>query len=127
MPTPDLKQRLRQVFGDREPPGASRDSLAVYREHLRERLEHPCFLHLVHEDGASFEALQLVDLIEEIDAEQGLLARVKRVSDDREFQLPLAHTECPPEDAANHEPIETYCQWFLRASSSLLGSFDRGP
>jgi hypothetical protein len=107
--------RLRKVFGTPETPGVDEDSLALYQEFLRNWLEEPCFVFVVHEDGAPFEALELLEISEELDAEQGLLAVVRRTSDSKQFVLPLAQLECPVEDATNHELIDDYCQWFVRS------------
>lgn len=116
MPPQTMPNELHRLFGLEQPPELCQDSLRTFLQHIRDSLEHPCFLFVVHEDGASFEALQLQELCEEFTLDQGLLAKVKRPSDDRLFELPLAELECPPEDTANHRLIDAYCQWFVRAS-----------
>jgi hypothetical protein len=115
MAAEDRDTRLRKVFGTRETPRVDEDSLALYQEFLRNWLEEPCFVFMVHEDGAPFEALELLEISESFDTEQGLQAVVRRTSDSRQFELPLAHLECPVEDATNHELIDDYCQWFVRS------------
>jgi len=114
-----LQQRLSRIFGTQQLPEVNEETLSTYREHLQRSLEHPCFLFLAHEDGASFEALQLQGLAEEFDQDLGLLALVKRLSDQKEFSVPLAQMECPYDDRTNHRLVDDYCQWFVRATFSL--------
>lgn len=115
MAAEDRETRLRRVFGTREAPEVTEDSLALFQEFLRNWLEEPCFVFVAQEDGAPFEALELLEVSEEFDVEQGLLATVRRTSDSKQFELPLAQLECPVEDATNHELIDDYCQWFVRS------------
>lgn len=109
------KTQVQEIFGSREIPKVTSQSLETFREHLRSNLEDPCFLFLTSEEGAHFEAVLLVDCLEEIDESDGIFVQVKRTSDHKHFTLPLAQLECPSEDTANHQLVDAYCSWFIRS------------
>jgi hypothetical protein len=76
-------------------------------------MEHPCYLIQAQEDSSRFEALLLLDFVEEIDGEQGIMVRVSRSSDGKEILLPLAELECCDEDSSNSELVEDFTRWFM--------------
>ena len=114
------QEQIQHIFNTEKIPELSQQNLLVYRDHLQSSLEHPCFLFAAAEDGAPFEAVLLEALLQEVDEHEGLYAQVKRTSDDRVFTLPLAHLECPQDDPANHDLVDTYCTWFLRSTFGSL-------
>jgi hypothetical protein len=57
----------------------------------------------------TFELLSL----DEIDEDYGILAHVKRVSDKKEFTLPLADLESTDEGTRNYQLLDDYSYWFV--------------
>ncbi|MDZ7759163.1 MAG: hypothetical protein U5L00_02770 [Desulfovermiculus sp.] len=115
MSHPSWKTQVQEIFGSQEIPEVTPQNLETFRDHLRSNLEDPCFLFLTSEEGAHFEAVLLVDCLEDVDESDGIFVQVTRTSDDKHFTLPLAQLECPPEDAANHQLVDAYCSWFIRS------------
>ncbi|MFO7801227.1 MAG: hypothetical protein R6V55_02895 [Desulfovermiculus sp.] len=115
MPHPLWKQKVQEIFGSQKVPEVTSNNLKTFRDHLRSNLEEPCYLFISSDDGAQFEAVLLVDYLEDVDHSKGILVTVKRTSDDKAFTVPLAQLECPPEDTDNHSLVEAYSSWFIRS------------
>jgi hypothetical protein len=106
---------LYQIFGCSEFPEVNEQSLLAFREHLVSSLEYPCFFMLADEDGASFEALKLLDFIDHVDLQKGLCVRVLRGSDRQIFTIPLVELVCLEDDSVNSPLIDAYCLWMSRS------------
>ena len=107
------RERINTLFGTPEPPMADKETMSQYLSYLRSRIEHPCFLILAQEESACFEALLLVDFEEEIDEEEGILAKVLRSSDGKEFRLPLVQLDCCRESSPNSQLLDDFGRWFM--------------
>jgi len=107
------QDRINELFATSAPPDANAETMPVYLRHLRTRIEHPCYLIQAQEDSARFEALLLLEFEEEILEHRGIMAKVCRSSDGREFALPLAELECCDEDSPNNELVEDFTRWFM--------------
>jgi hypothetical protein len=57
----------------------------------------------------TFELLAL----DKIDADYGIMAEVKRVSDKKEFTLPLADLEATDASSRNYQLLDDYSVWFV--------------
>ena len=113
MPHWNWKERINELFDTARPPDANQETMAVYLRYLRTHMQHPCYLIQAQDESARFEALLLHELDEEIDSDRGILARVSRSSDGREFTLPLAELECCEDDTLNSELVEDFARWFM--------------
>jgi hypothetical protein len=107
------QDRINHLFETESPPDADTETMSLYLRHIRNRMEHPCYLIQAQEDSSRFEALLLLDFVEEIDGEQGIMVRVSRSSDGKEILLPLAELECCDEDSSNSELVEDFTRWFM--------------
>jgi hypothetical protein len=54
---------------------------------------------------------QFMELYEEIDDSVGILAKVKRISDKRQFELPLWDLKCEDKNSKNYVLISDYSSW----------------
>jgi hypothetical protein len=124
MPHLSWKERINELFGTSRPPEANPETMAVYLRYLRAHMEHPCYLIQAQEDSALFEALLLNELGEEIDADRGIMAKVSRSSDGREFTLPLAELECCEDDTRNSELVEDFTRWFMHTMLRRMSGRD---
>ncbi|MEF8822997.1 MAG: hypothetical protein V5A14_03420 [Desulfohalobiaceae bacterium] len=107
------QERINELFATTTPPDADAETMTVYLRHMRSRIEHPCYLIQAQEDSARFEALLLLDFDEEVDDEQGIMARVCRSSDGRVLDVSLAELECCDDSSPNNVLFEDFTRWFM--------------
>jgi hypothetical protein len=117
----DRNSRLKDIFQTSDIPRVNEESLHSFCNYLRENVEYPCFMFLSQEDGSMFESLELVDILDDLDPDQGIFVKVRRTSDHKTFALPLVELECASNDPDNHHLISDYCAWFAR---SMFRPFD---
>ncbi len=115
------KDRINALFQTQIPPEVDTENMGLYLRYMRERIRHPCYLVQSQEDETGFDALLVLELLEEVDAEQGILVRVSRSSDGRELVLPLAQLECCQEGSSNSELVDDFGRWFMFALLKRMG------
>jgi hypothetical protein len=131
----DQDKRIAKILGSKSVPRVNKKTLRPYCDYLKASLEFPCLLtgiedfpweeRYVFEFGskAKYERLkkkqpsytdtfELLSL-DEVDAHYGIIARVRRVSDKKEFGLPLADLEATDEESKNYELLDDYSVWFV--------------
>jgi hypothetical protein len=130
-------QRIAGILGEEvEPPGVEEETLATYLDYLKKRIEMPCLLtgiepfdweerftfgpgskkeyeKLKVENASSTDTFELIALEEEVNEDYGIIVQVKRTSDGRRFELPLADLETKDEKSRNHELLDDYSVWFV--------------
>ena len=117
----DRDTRLHHIFQTTEVPKVTEGHLRAFCNYLKENVEYPCFMFLSQEDGSMFESLELVDILEDLDPDQGIFVKVRRTSDHQTFAIPLVELECTSNDQDNYQLLDDYCAWFLR---SMFRPFD---
>ncbi len=117
----DRNARLQTIFQTSEVPKVSEEHLRTFCNHLRENVEYPCFMFLAQDDGSMFESLELMEILEGLDPDQGIFVQVRRTSDHKTFAIPLIELECASNDPDNSRMIDDYCAWFAR---SMFRPFD---
>jgi hypothetical protein len=128
-------QRIADIFGTKDIPDVTDETLEVYLEYLKQHIEMPCQVtgiesfeweeYFMYEDGDSKEHERLrktqpscmdkYDLLSfdnKIDPEDGILVNVKRVSDNKMFVLALARLEATKRKSANRQLLNDYAIWF---------------
>ena len=130
-------QRIGGIFGEEdEPPGVEEETLVTYLEYLKKWIEMPCLLtgiegfdweerflfgpgsekeyeKLKKENPSHTDTFELIALEEEVDEDYGIIVQVKRTSDGKRFELPLADLEAKDEKSRNHELLDDYSVWFV--------------
>jgi len=128
-------KRIARILGSKVVPKANKETLKAYRDYLKASIEFPCHLTGIEDfsweeryvfgfgSKAEYERLKKTqpsytdtfDLLslDELNADYGIMARVKRVSDKKEFELPLADLEATDERSKNHQLLDDYSVWFV--------------
>ena len=129
-------QRIATIFGTEEVPGVNTATLTRYLEHLTQHLELPCQLTGIEDfdweeyyvigpgSKAEHERLrktrpscmdtyELLSFEDDVDLDAGLLVNVRRVSDKKQFLLPLAGLEVTTKKAKNYPLLDDYAVWFV--------------
>lgn len=127
--------RIEQILGE-DNLNVSDESLAVYRPYLQQHIVIPCeltgsedfrweeFYILGPGDKKEYEELKktrpsysdvymFISFDEQIEDREGLMAKVKRISDRRQFVLPLADLKATNKKSPNYQLIDDYAVWFV--------------
>lgn len=130
------EKRILKVLGEDEVPDVNDRTLKRYLAYLKENLELPCHLTGMEDfsweeryvfgygSQAEYEELKktqpsytdtfaLLDFEEEINANNGIHAKMERVSDKKKFTLPLADLEATDEESKNHQFLDDFSVWFV--------------
>lgn len=131
----EQEQRITRILGE-ENLNVSDKSLVVYRSFLKENLTFPCELTGIEDfqweefyilgpgDKKEYEKLKktrpsytdiftLIAFDDQIDDMAGLMAKVKRLSDRKQFVLPLADLEVTDKENHNFQLIHDYAVWYV--------------
>jgi hypothetical protein len=129
-------RRIAKILGTQQVPEVNGKALREYLEYLKKNLEFPCRVTgtetfpweeryvFGHGDKEEYEKLkktqpshtdifELLSLDDEVDEDSGIIANVKRVSDERKFRLTLDYLEAMDEQSKNHELLDDYSVWFV--------------
>jgi hypothetical protein len=117
-------------------PEVSPESLERYFNYLKSNLKFPCSLtgiedfpweerfvfgygskaeheKLKKEQPSYTDTFDLLNLDEEINEECGLYVDVKRISDNKIFNLPLADLKASDKHSINYQLLDDYSVWFV--------------
>jgi hypothetical protein len=61
--------------------------------------------------ASSTDKFELIELMDDIDEEYGIIAKVRRVTDKKQFELPLWYLECADASSKSYELISDYSFW----------------
>ncbi len=61
--------------------------------------------------ASSSDKFELIELMDDIDEEYGIIAKVRRVTDKKQFELPLWDLGCTDENSKEYELISDYSFW----------------
>lgn len=127
--------RNHQILGE-DNIKVSDKSLEDYRSYLQNNIVLPCFLTGIEDfsweeyyilgpgDMKAYEKLKktrpsysdtynFISFDELIDYTEGLIVKVKRVSDKKHFDLPLADLKVTDKSSSNYAIIDDYAVWYV--------------
>ena len=128
--------RIAKIFDKNEPPEVSEGALKKYLGYLKKNLELPCNLTGIedfeweefyiigpgskkeHEElrktqASYLDTFELVGFEGEIDVEYGIFVNVRRLSDKKDFLLPLADLKAMGKKSKNYQLLDDYSVWFV--------------
>ena len=132
-------QRIADIFGTQTVPKVTKETLALYLDYLKQHLEVPCQLTGIESLGcfaweASYifgrrrpkeyaqrkkqqpsytDTYAFLNFEDAYDPYDGLAVKVKRVSDNKRFVLPLANLKATEKPSKNHQLLDDYVVWFV--------------
>ncbi len=129
-------RRIVAIFGRKEPPAVTEKTLAIYLAHLRKQIRLPCrvtgmedfpweerffFGHgskREHEkmkktNPSSDDTFELLGFEDDFDDWDGIRAKVRRVTDKKEFVIGLQWLEAISEQSPNYQLLSDYSSWFV--------------
>jgi hypothetical protein len=132
-------RRIGDIFSTQTVPKVTEETLAIYRDYLKQHLEFPCQLTGIESLGcfaweASYifgrkrpkeyaqrkkqqpsytDTYAFLSFAEEYDPYDGLAVKVKRVTDSKRFVLPLAHLKAREKPSNNAHLLDDYVVWFV--------------
>lgn len=129
-------KRIAQIFEKEEPPEVKEKTLKIFLKHRRQSVEFPCMLtgtedfeweefyiigpgskkeheQLRKTQASYLDTFELIDFVMDPDAEEGIHAQVKRLSDNKIFILPLDYLKVKPRKSKNFSLIDDYGVWFV--------------
>ncbi len=132
----EQEQRIAKVLGKKAVPSVSHATLQKYLAYLKQAITLPCLLTGIEDfpweeryvlgygSKAEYERLkttqpsytdtyELVSFEDEEDDMRGLLVKVKRKSDKKNFVLPLAELKAVDEQSKNYELLHDFSVWFV--------------
>jgi hypothetical protein len=129
-------QRIAKIFGTQDVPAVDTETLARYLDHLKQHLALPCQLTGIEDfdweeyyvigpgSTAEHERLRktrpsymdtydLLSFEDDVDPDDGIRVHVRRVSDKKQFLLPLANLEATQKKLRNYQLLDDYAVWFV--------------
>jgi hypothetical protein len=130
------EKRLAEIFGSKEAPDVTANTLKIYLTYLKGNIELPCSLTGIEDfsweeryvfgygSKAEYERLkktrasytdifEFLDFDEEVDPNYGVLVDVKRTSDNKKFTLPLSDLEATDKQSTNYQLLDDFSVWFV--------------
>jgi hypothetical protein len=132
-------QRITDIFGVKEVPDVTPETLARYLAYLKQHLTFPCQLTGIEDLGcfsweeyytfgpgskkdyeqlkkkrASYtDTYELLGFDDEVDPEDGILVHVRRLSDKKKFTLTLSDLQATDEQTKNYQLLDDFAVWFV--------------
>jgi hypothetical protein len=132
-------QRIADIFGTKDVPDVTDETLETYYDYLKQHLEMPCQVTGMQDMGCfaweeyytfgpgskrEYEKLKkkrasytdtydLLSFDDDYDEDYGLVVNVRRVSDKKKFALTLSDLEPTDEKSKNYELLDDYSTWFV--------------
>jgi hypothetical protein len=72
--------------------------------------------NLTKTQASSKDKFELIELMDDIDEDYGIIAKVRRVTDKKQFELPLWDLGCTDENSKSYELISDYSYWMTNCS-----------
>lgn len=131
----DQDKRIEQILGKFD-MDVSEESVSKYMEFLEKNIEHPCHLtgiedfpweeyyilgpgkkkeyeKLKKKQPSYTDIFDLTGFEDDLDENNGILVKVKRLSDNKKFILPLADLKATEEESKNFELLDDFSVWFV--------------
>ncbi len=128
-------QRIADILGTKDVPDVTDETLEIYLDYLKQNLEMPCQVTGIEDfpweefyvigPGSQKEHERLrktrpsyMDTYEllsfdDVESYSGIFVNVQRVSDKKEFVLPLADLEATEKKSKNYELLDDFSVWFV--------------
>jgi hypothetical protein len=140
MPKLDTQdQRIANIFGTKDVPDVTDETLAMYLDYLKQNLEMPCLVTGIEDLGcfaweeyyrfgpgserkyaklkkkrASYtDTFELLSFDDDYDEDYGIVVNVRRVSDKKKFALTLSDLKATDEKTTNSQLLDDYVTWFV--------------
>ncbi len=131
-----LNQRIADVFDKEQVPSVSEKTLAIYLNYLKQHLELPCQLtgvedfpweefyilgpgsktehkQLRKEKPSYLDTYTLMRFEKKTNMSRDLLVKVKRVSDNKQFVLPLSDLKSTDKPSNNSQLLYVFSVWIV--------------
>jgi hypothetical protein len=132
-------QRIANIFAAKDVPDVTIETLARYLAYLTQHLTFPCQLTGIEDLGcfsweeyytfgpgskkeyeqlkkkrASYtDTYELLSFDDEVDADDGILVHVRRLSDKKKFTLTLSDLQATDEQSKNYQLRDDFAVWFV--------------
>ena len=132
-------RRIADIFGTQTVPKVTEETLALYLDYLKQHLEVPCQLTGIESLGcfaweesyifgrrrpteyaqrkqhqpSYTDTYTFLSFEDAYDPYDGLAVKVKRVSDNKRFVLPLANLKALEKPSNNAQLLDDYAMWFV--------------
>jgi hypothetical protein len=132
-------QRIANIFGTKDVPDVTDETLEVYLDYLKQHLEIPCQVTGIEDMGcfaweeyytfgpgserkyaklkkkrASYtDTFELLSFDDDYDEDYGLAVNVRRLSDKKTFTLTLSDLKATDEKSKNYELLDDFSVWFV--------------
>ncbi|MFQ5330003.1 MAG: hypothetical protein ACE5D4_08465 [Thermodesulfobacteriota bacterium] len=130
----DQEQRIKKILGDVCEVGE--ETASKYMKHLSNSIKSPCLLtgiedfpweepyilgggspkeyeELKKENPSYEDKYELIELLKPIDDEFEILAKVKRINDNKIFKIGLSWLEPPDKNNPNYQLLYDYSVWHI--------------
>lgn len=127
--------RIEHILGE-DNLKVSYQSLTAYRTHIQNSIEFPCdvtgredfpweeiyiygsgdkneYAELKKSQPSYTDIYTFMSFDNQIDDKNGLMVKVKRLSDSKPFVLPLADLKVTEKTSSNHELVHDYAVWYV--------------
>lgn len=127
--------RIEHILGE-DHLKVSNDSLKTYRTYLQSAIQYPCELtgredfrweeiyifgpgdkkeydELKKTNPSYTDTYTFMSFDDQLDYEEGLMVKAKRISDNRQFILPLVDLKVTDKKSPNHQLVHDYALWFV--------------
>jgi hypothetical protein len=132
-------QRIADIFGVKDVPDVTTETLVRYPAYLKQHLTFPCQLTGIEDLGcfsweeyytfgpgsakeyerlkktrASYtDTYELLGFDDEVDPEDGILVHVRRLSDKKKFTLTLSDLQATNKQSKNYQLLDYFTVWFV--------------
>jgi len=129
------EKRIEQILGE-DNLNVSDESLEIYRSYLQKNIVLPCELTGIEDfsweefyvfgpgNKKEYEKLKktqpsysdiysFISFEDLIDYTEGLIVKVKRISDKKQFELPLADLKATDTNSQNYQLLDDYSVWYI--------------
>ena len=131
-----LNQRIANIFGTEQIPSVSEETLEIYLDYLKQHLVFPCEFtgiedfpweefyilgpgskqeheQLRKERPSYLDTYTLITFEEDESSSQDLLVHVERISDNKQFVLPLSDLKSTDKRSSNYQILHDFSVWIV--------------
>ena len=132
-------QRIADIFGTKEVPDVTDETLEIYFDSLKQHLEMPCqvtgtesmgcfsweeyytfgpgsereYEKLKKKRASYTDTFALLSFDDDYDEDYGIVVNVRRISDKKKFALTLSDLEATEEKSKTYQLLDDYSTWFV--------------
>ena len=132
-------QRIADIFGTKEVPDVTDETLAIYFDSLKQHLDMPCqvtgaesmgcfsweeyytfgpgsereYEKLKKKRASYTDTFELQSFADDYDEDYGIVVNVRRISDKKKFALTLSDLEATEEKSKTYQLLDDYSTWFV--------------